>query len=114
MNNVAVINGNTVTVIDRNNPLITNNTNLNNVAFFVPGEDNWHSRGGWNAGGGVSMLWGHSELFLEARVLGFKPNIRNLAQWSRPVRAGFFGTALVLALQAPVGSALALVTGAGS
>ena len=71
---VAIINGNTVTVIDRNNPIIVNNTNLNNVAFFVPGEDNWHGRGGWNAGGGVSMLWGHSELFLEARVLGFKPH----------------------------------------
>ena len=62
-----------VTVIDRNNPLIVNNTNLNNVAFFVPGDDNWHSHGGWNAGGGVSMLWGHSELFLEARVMGFDP-----------------------------------------
>jgi len=71
---VTVINGNTVTVIDRNNPLINGNTNLNNIAFFVPGEDNWHSRGGWNVGGGLSMLWGHSELFLEARVMGFKPN----------------------------------------
>jgi hypothetical protein len=71
---VTIINGNQVTVIDRNNPLIVNNTNLDNVAFFVPGNDSWHSHGGWNAGGGVSMLWGHSELFVEARVLGFNPS----------------------------------------
>jgi hypothetical protein len=68
---ITVINGNTVTVVNPNN---VNLTNLNNVAFFVPGEDNWHSRGGWNAGGGVSMLWGHSELFVEARVIGFRPH----------------------------------------
>lgn len=85
---VTVINGNTVTVIDRNNPILVNNTNLANVAFFVPGEDNWHSHGGWNAGGGVSMLWGHSELFLEARVLGFNPSDGPMAR-QVPVVFGF-------------------------
>ena len=85
---VTVINGNSVTVIDRNNPLIVNSTNLNNIAFFVPGEDNWHSRGGWNAGGGVSMLWGHSELFVEARVLGFNPSDGPMAR-QVPVVLGF-------------------------
>jgi hypothetical protein len=45
--------------------------NRSNV--FLIGDDSWHGRGGWNAGGGVSMFWGATELFLEARVLGFKP-----------------------------------------
>jgi len=31
----------------------------------------WHSHGGWNAGGGASLSWGRTELFLESRVIGF-------------------------------------------
>jgi hypothetical protein len=71
--NLAVINGNQVVVIDETNADQFFNNTDNRVAFFRPGEDSWHSRGGWNAGGGVSMLWGHSELFVEARVMSFKP-----------------------------------------
>jgi hypothetical protein len=71
--NLAVFDGNQVIVIDdTNRDFFFNNAN-NRVAFFVPGEDDWHNKGGWNAGGGISMLWGHSELFVEARVLSFKP-----------------------------------------
>jgi hypothetical protein len=33
--------------------------------------DGWHSHGGWNAGGGASLSWGRTELFLESRVIGF-------------------------------------------
>jgi hypothetical protein len=33
--------------------------------------DGWHSHGGWNAGGGASLSWGHSQLFVESRVIGF-------------------------------------------
>jgi hypothetical protein len=42
--------------------------------LFVPGTDNWHRNSGWNAGGGASMLFGHSELFVESRVLAFDPS----------------------------------------
>lgn len=67
--NVTVLNGDTITVINGNvNPFVNQD-----VAFFIPGNDDWDSRGGWHAGGGVSMYWGNSELFVEARVLGFKP-----------------------------------------
>lgn len=68
---MTVLNGDTVTVINGNtNPFV----NANDVAFFTPGNSDWTSRGGWNAGGGASMYWGHTELFVEARVLGFKPS----------------------------------------
>jgi hypothetical protein len=31
----------------------------------------WHSHAGWNAGGGASLSWGRTELFVESRVIGF-------------------------------------------
>lgn len=71
--NGTIINGDSVIVVNPGTVVPGTVINGQNVAFFVPGEDNWHSRGGWNAGGGLSMFWGHTELFLEARVIGFKP-----------------------------------------
>jgi hypothetical protein len=35
-------------------------------------DGDWHNKWGWNAGGGASVLWGRSEIFVEARVLAFK------------------------------------------
>ena len=37
------------------------------------GSTNWLHGNGWNAGGGASLAWGRTELFLESRVLSFKP-----------------------------------------
>jgi hypothetical protein len=71
--NGTIISGDSVIVVNPGTVVPGTIINGQNVAFFVPGEDNWHSRGGWNAGGGLSMFWGHTELFVEARVIGFKP-----------------------------------------
>lgn len=51
--------------IDNN---IINNVNTN---AFVLGDSSWTGRNGWDAGGGLSLLWGRSEVFVESRVLGF-------------------------------------------
>jgi hypothetical protein len=32
----------------------------------------WQHEWGWNGGGGASLMWGHSEVFVEARVIQFK------------------------------------------
>lgn len=51
-----------------------------NVAIFAPGEDTWHNTSGWNAGGGASMAFGHTELFVESRVLAFNPTNAPMAR----------------------------------
>jgi len=85
--NFALINGDSVVVIndlnrreffDANGRLI--DVDGRRVALFLPGDDNWHSRGGWNAGGGASMYWGHAELFVEARVMGMNPSHASAAR----------------------------------
>jgi hypothetical protein len=35
------------------------------------GDTDWQSKLGWNAGGGASIGWGHTEIFFETRVIGF-------------------------------------------
>jgi hypothetical protein len=48
--------------------------NGNNVVVVNNGVgscDGWHHHAGWNAGGGASLAWGRTELFLESRVIGF-------------------------------------------
>ena len=47
--------------IDNN---IINNVNTN---AFVLGDSSWTGRNGWDAGGGLSLLWGRSEVFVESR-----------------------------------------------
>ncbi len=47
----------------------------NGASFqFVPGNGEWTHENGWNAGGGASLMWGRSELFIETRVLAFTPD----------------------------------------
>jgi hypothetical protein len=47
----------------------------NGASFqFVPGSPDWTHENGWNAGGGASLMWGRSELFIETRVLAFTPD----------------------------------------
>jgi hypothetical protein len=42
--------------------------------IVAPGEADWKHFNGWNAGGGASLGWGRTELFLESRLLSFKPD----------------------------------------
>jgi hypothetical protein len=44
-----------------------------NPVVFIPGTGEWTHENGWNAGGGASLMWGRSELFIETRVLAFTP-----------------------------------------
>jgi hypothetical protein len=53
------------------NVINNNNLDINNPAVIVLGTDSWTGRSGWDAGGGLSLNWGRTELFAEARVLGF-------------------------------------------
>jgi hypothetical protein len=41
---------------------------------FITGVPDYQHQNGWNAGGGVSLLWGRNELFVESRVLAFTPS----------------------------------------
>jgi hypothetical protein len=41
--------------------------------LFSRGTGDWTHQNGWNAGGGASLMWGRSELFIESRVLAFDP-----------------------------------------
>ena len=41
------------------------------MIFQAVNGNGWHSHAGWNAGGGASLSWSRTELFLESRVIGF-------------------------------------------
>lgn len=43
-------------------------------ACFTAGTGKWTHENGWNAGGGASLMWGRTELFIESRVLAFTPD----------------------------------------
>jgi hypothetical protein len=60
-------------VVTNNGTIVTTNNDLdiNHPAVIVLGSDSWTGRNGWDAGGGLSLMWGRSEVFAEARVLGF-------------------------------------------
>lgn len=45
----------------------------NGGVLFSQGDGDWTHQNGWNAGGGASLMWGRSELFIESRVLAFDP-----------------------------------------
>jgi len=57
----------------KNLPMRVDGTAANPV-LFTPGSGDWTHENGWNAGGGVSLMWGRSELFVETRVLAFTPD----------------------------------------
>ena len=46
-------------------------TQDNSPLVFALGDDGWNGRSGWDAGGGLSLYWGRSEIFIESRVMGF-------------------------------------------
>jgi len=47
---------------------------------YVAGSNEWTHKNGWNAGGGASLMWGHTELFVESRVLSFNDTNINQAR----------------------------------
>jgi hypothetical protein len=64
----------------KNLPMRVDAPDGSNTAVFVPGESTWHRTNGWNAGGGASMAFGRSELFIESRVLAFDPSNAPMAR----------------------------------
>jgi hypothetical protein len=63
--NFTNIDATRITTVNGNNLIVTN---VDNNGTDCGG---WHSHGGWNAGGGASLQWGRTELFLESRVIAF-------------------------------------------
>jgi hypothetical protein len=61
VNGVSTINGVTV-------------ANNGDFPVFVAGSPDWHYESGWNAGGGASLQFSRTELFVESRVIGFHAN----------------------------------------
>jgi len=62
---VQTVNGQVVTV---------NGSNINcssDFPAFVAGSPDWRHESGWNAGGGASLQFARTELFVESRVTGF-------------------------------------------
>ena len=56
----------------KNLPIRVNDPN--NATHVVAGTNDWQGFSGWNAGGGASLAFGRTELFLETRVLAFTPD----------------------------------------
>lgn len=52
------------------------------------GDTKWQNKLGWNAGGGASIGWGRSEVFVEARVIAFTPDNAPMAR-QMPFVLGF-------------------------
>jgi hypothetical protein len=48
--------------------------------LFSPAVASWSNQNGWNAGGGASLMWGRTELFVESRVLAFTPSNAPMAR----------------------------------
>ena len=55
----------------KNLPIRVNGLAANGAIIVAPGTNDWQHQNGWNAGGGASLGWGRTELFLETRVLAF-------------------------------------------
>lgn len=58
----------------KNLPIRVDGLNADGSIIVTPGQNDWQHFNGWNAGGGASLGWGHTELFLETRVLAFSPD----------------------------------------
>lgn len=70
------------------NTVNNNSVNINNVNVIRLGENSWTGRNGYDVGGGLSLLWNRSEIFVESRVLGFSPRNSPSAR-QIPVVLGF-------------------------
>jgi len=56
----------------KNLPIRAEGSNPDGSIIVVQGMNEWQHQNGWNAGGGASLGWGRTELFVESRVLAFK------------------------------------------
>jgi hypothetical protein len=57
----------------KNLPMRVNGFAPDGSINVVAGQPNWQHQNGWNAGGGATLGWGRTELFLESRLLAFTP-----------------------------------------
>jgi hypothetical protein len=55
----------------KNLPIRRDGLNSDGTIIVAAGDNTWSHFNGWNAGGGASLGWGRTELFLETRVLAF-------------------------------------------
>ena len=55
----------------KNLPIRVNDVPGTTSPVIVAGTNDWKGFSGWNAGGGASLAFGRTELFLETRVLAF-------------------------------------------
>jgi opacity protein-like surface antigen len=55
-------------------PMRVDDVSGRNLFIVARDSANWQHQNGWNVGGGASLMWGRTELFLESRVLAFKPD----------------------------------------
>jgi hypothetical protein len=58
----------------KNLPIRVDGLNPDGTIIVARGTGDWTHFNGWNAGGGASLGWGRTELFIESRVLAFKPS----------------------------------------
>lgn len=60
---------------------------IQTTSTFTAPDHDWHSKWGWNVGGGASLGWGSANLFVESRYNRFNGEITNLA--NVPLVIGF-------------------------
>lgn len=58
----------------KNLPMRVDDPSGGDAPVFTQGTGEWTKQGGWNAGGGASLSWGRTEIFIESRVLSFDPD----------------------------------------
>jgi hypothetical protein len=58
----------------KNLPMRIDNPVDENVPVFITGTNDWQHHSGWNAGGGASLSFSRTELFVESRVIAFSPS----------------------------------------
>jgi hypothetical protein len=71
-------------IVQTTNGIIINGVTVDNF------DTGWHTSWGWNAGGGLAWRFGHQELFVESRVLGYNSS-----------RNDFFNNANIVGLDLP-------------
>ncbi|MGH7617831.1 MAG: hypothetical protein ACREPM_11430 [Gemmatimonadaceae bacterium] len=64
----------------KNLPMRVDNPTDPNVPLFIQGTGSWTQENGWNAGGGASLSWGRTELFVESRVIAFNASNAPMAR----------------------------------
>ncbi|HEY9229995.1 MAG TPA: hypothetical protein VIP11_25310 [Gemmatimonadaceae bacterium] len=64
----------------KNLPIRVDDPSNPDAATFVAGSSDWKGFNGWNAGGGASLMFGRTEMFLETRVLAFNPDNAPMAR----------------------------------